>query len=164
MRWYFTLSKMNMSWSPFAWATSEIILMLDEQWQIYIEVTKIKIRHQMSSELKPQTAWFKPQLHKPGPMQISVKWIIYNNTYSFLVLLDLSFYINAKAMIKNRAVSVLFSLSTFAISIRNAAYGRGSRAWNFWINGFDFLLRQTISLAVMEIDIVGKTNKKLACR
>lgn len=63
-----------------------------------------------------------------------------------------------------RSMSVLYSLSTFTISIRNAAYGRASRAWNFWINGFDFLLRQTINLAVMETDIVGKTNKKLACR
>lgn len=63
-----------MSPSPFAWGESEIILLLsDEQWQIYTGVTKIKIRPQMSSDLKPQTVRFKPQLHKPGPMQISVK-------------------------------------------------------------------------------------------
>lgn len=33
-----------------------IVLLLDEQWQIFIEVPKIKSRPQMSSELKPQTA------------------------------------------------------------------------------------------------------------
>jgi len=52
VRWYFTLSKMNMSSSPVAWGKSEIILLLsDKQWQIYFEVTKIKIRPQMSSKL-----------------------------------------------------------------------------------------------------------------
>lgn len=87
---------MNMSWSPFAWGKSEKKWLLsEEKRQIYFEVTKIKIQSQMSSKSKLQTAWFKPQFHKPGLMQISVKWIIYNNTYSFLVLLDVPFYIKA---------------------------------------------------------------------
>lgn len=46
-----------MSSSLFPWGKSEIIVLLsDEQWQIYIEVTKIKKRPQMSSKLRTITA------------------------------------------------------------------------------------------------------------